>query len=411
MQEASVKKSSRPLQSRVHAIVFASCVSLLSACSTFDRGTPVPPIDKHEVRVLGLPNARFFVDQPEALSAEQGRALIREAKALGVSRGGTLPTAYLLSLSGGGDDGAFGAGLLAGWTAHGDRPKFKLVTGVSTGALIAPFAFLGPEYDTALTDVYTNINPSKIYEKRFIVAALTEDALSDTTPLYETISHYIDANILAKIAAEYQKGRLLVIQTTDLDAGQPVLWNIGAIAASGDPRALDLIRHILLASASIPAAFPPVMFDVEANGKPYQEMHVDGGAVSQAFLIPPNVNTRVALEKSGYRRNGIVAYIIRNSRLRTEWSDVDRLTLSIAQKAVSTLINYNGVGDLYRMYLTTQRAGASFNLAYIGDDFRAEHKEDFDQAYMRALYHFAYEKAARGFPWQHAPPGFANKGQ
>ena len=120
------------------------------------------------------------------------------------------------------------------------------------------------------------------------------------------------------------------------------------------------------------------MCDVEANGKPYQEMHVDGGAVSQAFLIPPNVNTRVALEKSGYRRNGIVTYIIRNSRLRTEWSDVDRLTLSIAQKAVSTLINYNGVGDLYRMYLTTQRAGASFSLAYIGDDFRAEHKEDFD---------------------------------
>ena len=121
-----MKKSRRALQSRVHAIVFASCVSLLSACSTFDRGTPVPPIDKHEVRVLGLPNARFFVDQPEALSVEQGRALIREAKARGVSRGGTLPTAYLLSLSGGGDDGAFGAGLLAGWTAHGDRPKFKL---------------------------------------------------------------------------------------------------------------------------------------------------------------------------------------------------------------------------------------------------------------------------------------------
>jgi hypothetical protein len=124
--------------------VFAICVSLLSACSTFDRGSPVPPGDKHEVTVLGLPNARFFVDQPGAISAEQERALIREARSLGIGRGGNLPTAYLLSLSGGGDNGAFGAGLLAGWTAHGDRPKFKLVTGVSTGALIAPFAFLGP---------------------------------------------------------------------------------------------------------------------------------------------------------------------------------------------------------------------------------------------------------------------------
>jgi hypothetical protein len=283
------------------------------------------------------------------------------------------------------------------------------VTGVSTGALIAPFAFLGPEYDPALTDVFTNINPSNVYEKRFVLAALTEDALSDTTPLYETISRYVDATMLAKIAAEYEKGRLLVIQTTDLHAGRAVLWNIGAIAASGNPRAVDLIRHILLASAAIPAAFPPVMFDVEVDGKLYQEMHADGGAVSQAFLVPPTVNTRVALARTGYQRKGVIAYIIRNSRLTTEWSDVERLTLSIAQKAVSTVINYNGVGDLYRMYLVTQRAGAIFDLAYIGDDFHAEHKEDFDQTYMRALYHYAYEKAKKGFPWQHAPPGFATK--
>jgi predicted patatin/cPLA2 family phospholipase len=345
--------------------------------------------------------------EAEAISVEQERGLIREAKTLGVGRGGTLPTAYLLSLSGGGDNGAFGAGLLAGWTAHGDRPKFKLVTGVSTGALIAPFAFLGPEYDTALTDVYTNMTQSNIYEKRFIVAALTEDALSDTTPLYETLSRYVDDNMLAKIASEYEKGRLLLIQTTDLDAGRPVLWNIGAIAASGHPGALDLIRHILVASASIPAAFPPVMFDVEANGNHYQEMHVDGGTVSQAFLVPPSVNIHVAYEKAGYRRKAVVAYVVRNSRLKTEWSDVERQTLSIAQKAVSTMINYNGVSDLYLMYLVTQRAGASFNVAYISDDFQAEHKEDFDQTYMRALYRYAYEKSERGYPWEHAPPGFA----
>ena len=203
---------------------------------------------------------------------------------------------------------------------------------------------------------------------------------------------------------------MLFIQTTDLDAGRPVLWNIGAIAASGNPRALDLIRHILLASAAIPAAFPPVMFDVEANGRPYQEMHVDGGAVSQAFLVPPTVNPRVAQATTGYQRKGVAAYIIRNSRLTTEWSDVAKLTLSIAQKAVSTMINYNGVGDLYRMYMVTQRAGASFNLAYIGDDFHAVHKEDFDQTYMRALYRYAYEKAERGYQWDHAPPGFTDKG-
>lgn len=131
--------------------------------------------------------------------------------------------------------------------------------------------------------------------------------------------------------------------------------------------------------------------------------------MSQAFLVPPTVNLRLAQEKTGYRRSSVVAYIIRNSRLETEWSDVARQTLPIAQKAVSTMINYNGIGDFYRMYLVTQRAGATFNLAYITDDFRADHKEDFDQAYMRALYHYAYEKAARGYPWDHAPPGLTPK--
>jgi hypothetical protein len=394
-------------RNRVNAGVLAISISVLSACSTFDHYAAVPPGETYKATILGLSNARFFIDRPAAISAEQERALVREAKALGIGRGGTLPAAHILSLSGGGDNGAFGAGLLVGWTAHGDRPKFKLVTGVSTGALIAPFAFLGPEYDAALTDVYTNINPSKVYEKRFILAALTEDALASTVPLYETISHYVDADLLAKIAAEYQKGRLLIIQTTDLDAGIPILWDIGAIAASGRPDALDLVRRILLASASIPAAFPPVMFDVDVNGQSYREMHVDGGAVSQAFLVPPSVNIHVAQESAGYRRSSVVAYVIRNSRLRTDWSDVERLTLPIAERAVSTLINYNGVGDLYRIYLTTQRAGAKFNLAFIGDDFHAEHKEDFDQTYMRALYNYAYEKAQRGYPWDHAPPGFA----
>jgi hypothetical protein len=381
---------------------------LLSACSSFDHRSAVPEREKHDATVLGIPNARLFHDQTAQIALEMEEALVREGKALGVKRGGILPTAHFLSLSGGGDNGAFGAGLLAGWTVHGDRPKFKLVTGVSTGALIAPFAFLGSEYDAALTDVYTNIDPTKVYQKRFILAgALTEDALTDSKPLYETISHYVDEKMLARIAAEYAKGRLLFIQTTNLDAGQPIRWNIGAIAASGHPGALDLFRHILLASAAIPAAFPPVMFDVEANGKSYQELHVDGGAVSQAFLLPPTLNLHEVREKAGYRRKDAVAYFIRNSRLRTEYSDVEKLTLPIAGKAVSTMINYNGIGDLYRMYVVTQRAGASFNLAYVDDGFEAEHKEDFDQDYMRALYRYAYDKAANGYSWEQEPPGLA----
>jgi hypothetical protein len=396
-----------PSPKRLVLCLIAIGALALSACSTLDRRSAVPPELRRSTSVLGIPNARFFRDQPENIMAEQKRQLIREAKYLGVPRGGQFPEAYILSLSGGGDDGAFGAGLLVGWTAHGDRPKFKLVTGVSTGALIAPFAFLGSEYDDALTDVYTNVHQSDIFIKRFPTAALTDDAMADTAPLFGTISKYVDAHMMARIAEEYKKGRILMMQTTDLDAGYPVMWNIGAIAEVGTPEALNLIRHIMLASASIPAAFPPVMFDVEAGGAPYQEMHVDGGASSQAFLIPSSVDPRIAQAELHAHRK-MSAYIIRNSRLTTEWSDVERKTLSVAGKGVTTMINYSGVSDFYQMYLETLRAGAAFHLAYIDGDFHAPHKEDFDQTYMRALYHYAYDKAAKGYPWQDGPPGFAH---
>jgi predicted patatin/cPLA2 family phospholipase len=382
---------------------------LLAACSLLDRQAAVPPGERRAATVLGIPDARFFGDELGSIERVQEQALLREARHLGVKRGGVLPTAHLLALSGGGDNGAFGAGLLVGWTARGDRPAFKLVTGVSTGALIAIYAFLGPEYDPLLTEVYTQMDASRVFEERFLpVAAVAQDALSDTTPLYQTISHYFTEALMEKVAAEYQKGRLLAIQTTDLDAGRPVFWNIGAIAASGRPEALELIRHILLASAAIPAAFPPVLFDVEVNGKRYQELHVDGGAVSQSFIAPSAYNPEKAREAEGFRRK-VETYVIRNGKLRADWSDVDRQTLSVAQKAVSVLTSYSGAGDLYKMYMIAKRGGSSFRLAYIGEDFNAPHPADFDRGYMTALYRYAFDKAKNGYPWENAPPGFQTK--
>ncbi len=202
---------------------------------------------------------------------------------------GPLPEANLLSVSGGGADGAYGAGLITGWTRSGTRPEFKLVTGISTGALTAPFAFLGSAWDAKLTAVYTEIKPADIFQKRGLTAAIWNDALSDSSPLWRLISRFADQEMLAAIAREYAKGRLLLIGTTDLDAGRPLFWNIGVIAASGQPQALELFRKILLASAAIPAFFPPVLFDVEVNGKHYQELHVDGGAIAQMFLYPPAI--------------------------------------------------------------------------------------------------------------------------
>ncbi len=197
-----------------------------------------------------------------------------------------LPVVDVLAVSGGGEDGAFGAGVLTAWTRTGTRPEFRLLTGVSTGALTAPFAFLGPAYDARLEEVYTRLAPSEVLRKRCLTAAIFNDAIFDTAPPFATISRILDEAMLADIAREYGRGRRLLVGTTDLDARRPVIWNLGAIAASGSPRALDLTRRLLLASAAIPGAFPPVMIDVEADGRRYQEMHVDGGATAQMFLFP-----------------------------------------------------------------------------------------------------------------------------
>jgi hypothetical protein len=349
--------------------------------------------------IPGMTNTRYFVPaDSERLAAEYDRSVERELKVHGKRAPRDLPTANFLSLSGGADDGAFGAGLLVGWTQAGTRPQFKLVTGVSTGALIAPFAFLGPSYDPELKEVFTTINADAVFRKRFITAAITEDALADTTPLFGFISKHLNEQMMARIAAEYDKGRLLLIMTTDLDAARSVVWNIGAIAKQGGPQALETIRKVLLASASIPGAFPPVMFDVDYDGKHYQELHVDGGAVAQSFLYTPGVH----LKQTGRKR---VAYIIRNSRLLPTPEKVDKQTISIAGRAISLLISASAIGDMYRMYANTQRDHVDYNLSFIGSDFNAPYPAPFDQTYMRALFQYGYDKARNGHSWEKSPPG------
>lgn len=377
----------------------------LQGCSTPARLAPVPLAETTKAVAVGIPDARYFVDEEAVAMAREGqRSVEREIAALGIAgTGRPLPPANFLAISGGGDYGAFSAGLLVGWTAAGTRPEFKIVTGVSTGSLVAPLAFLGPSYDATLKEVYTTISKKDIFLDRGLTAALFDDALSDTSPLFAIISKHINEDMLAAIAREYHKGRLLLIGTTNLDAQRPVIWNMGAIAASGNPRSLELFRRILLASAAIPAAFPPVMIDVDVDGRSYQEMHVDGGAIAQMFLYPPTIRLR---EVS--RQNNVVrerrAYLIRNGRLDPEWNLVERSTLTIAGRAISTMIHMSGINDLIRIWNTTNRDGVDFNLAYIGEDFAAPRAGDFDPAFMGALFNYGYEKALRGNPWDKTLP-------
>ncbi len=379
-------------------------------CAAPSRLAAVPAPDTTRAQIPDIPNARYWVTSDidpfirDALASAQRE----QAYLARTGHQGPLPPINFLAVSGGGDDGAFGAGLLVGWTATGTRPEFKGVTGISTGALIAPFAFLGPEEDNALREVYTTIGPQNILKPRGLLAALTDDGLADNAPLFELISRHVNAEFLARIAREYQeKGRLLLIGTTNLDARRPVIWNMGeiAMAARDNPKAVDLFRKIMLASAAIPGAFPPTMIDVEIDGKPYQEMHVDGGAMAQVFLYPPRMFDLIRQQGVKVPPRARSVYVIRNARLDPDWASVDRSTLTIVGRAISSLIQTQGVGDLYRIYLTAQKDGLDYNLAYIGADFNAEHKEDFDTVYMRALFDYGYQLAKKGYPWQKVPPG------
>ena len=380
----------------------------LPACAIPTRLAAVPRGRASAATVLGVPNERFFpleVAGQAELQREFVAAVQRQLVVRGLPPSAPMPELDLLGISGGGENGAFGAGLLNGWTERGGRPTFFLVTGISTGALSAPFAFLGSAWDAKLKSVFTEITLADVLVQRGYTAAIWDDAMADNSPLFRTISRYLDEAMLAEIAHAYDSGRLLLIATSDLDAQMPVVWNIGAIARSGHPKALDTVRRILLASSAIPGAFAPVLFDVTLDGQPYQELHVDGGAFAQVFLYPPSV--------SQFRRERMArrlpvaparAWVIRNGRLDPEWASVDRRTLGITGRAITAMIAASGINDVIRIYNAAERDGVDFNLAYIGRDFTVEYDKPFEQSYMRPLYEYGRQRALRGDAWVKRPP-------
>jgi hypothetical protein len=382
----------------------------ISGCASLERLPAVTYAQAKQADILDIADARFYISETKQILDVAVKANQRRNLARGVSA-----TRHFLAISGGGDDGAFGAGLLLGWSDRGNRPEFDVVTGVSTGALSAPFAFLGRAYDPQLKAVYTETSAGDIFEKRApLLGAIAGDALTDNAPLRAMISRRLDETLVRRIAEEYKKGRLLFILTTNLDQGRPVIWNIGAIASSNHPKARELIVEVLLASTSIPVVFPPVMLDVTIAGERYQEMHVDGGTIAQAFLYPPSISLRTAAARIGISEKTLrterrrVAYVIRNGRLTRPEESVRLQTVAIAKEALSTMIASSGVNDTYRMYLLARRDGVDFNLASINDDFDVPYKGPFDKGYMQTLFEYGYQKGRAGYPWQKAPPGYVN---
>lgn len=383
--------------------MLAVAALLLAACAgptVESLRTPVPEPLVSRTAVPGYSHIRFWGDDGAGISAAMLDEIAAKQKAAGLSP----KLRNFLAISGGGSDGAFGAGLLTGWTQAGTRPEFTVVTGISTGSLIAPFAYLGPPYDQRLTEAYTQISGDDVFRRRHVLTALRSDAAADNGPLRQLVARYVTDQMVADIAVQNGRGRKLLIGTTNLDAGRPVVWDIGAIAASGEPDRKQLIQDILVASSAIPGVFPPVKIKVVADGKSFDEMHVDGGTANQAFLFPSDFSVKAQDAKRN--RSGIARtlYVIRNGRVTPEYKMVKPRLASIVSRSLTTLITTQGVGDLYRLYTNALRDGIAFRAVWVPDSFTLEEPAPFDPAYMRALYKVGAEMGRNGIPWATQPP-------
>jgi predicted acylesterase/phospholipase RssA len=315
---------------------------------------------------------------------------------------GSKPSNVLV-LSGGGMKGAFPAGLLQGWTESGTRPRFDVVTGVSVGALIAPFAFLGAEYDAALARS-VSLQPGDVYRRRPLPALAWSDSLADSEPLWRLIEAEITQDVLAKVAQAHREGRRLYVGTTNLDTKRPVVWDLGAIAASNDPQKLNLFRKVLLASASMPGLLPPVAINVVIDGKRYTELHVDGGISASLFLQPQMLGVDPAGPPPDTLGGNV--YVIVAGKLFPDSFPVQRRLFQVSEGSISGLLQAQFEGDLLRVYLLTLYAGARFSLAAVPQEFgTGTNSMALDSALMRQMFDDGRRFGRAQGPWRTAPPG------
>lgn len=314
-----------------------------------------------------------------------------------------------LALSGGGANGAFGAGFLNGWSSTGKRPIFKVVTGVSTGALMAPFAFLGPSRDDALREFYTTTRSRDIFVLGALLSSVRQllfgEGIADTSPLAALIERYIDETFLREIALAHQSGRRLYIGSVDLDSQRLIIWNMGLIATSGHPDALSLFRRVMLASAAIPVAFSPVFFEVEAAGRRYDEMHVDGGVAAQVFYTGGLFSSRALRQKAGRGTTREDIYVIHNGQLTADTATTRRSVPDIARRTFQAAGKSAVIRDLFRIYALALRERSGYHWITIPDGVNLSGDEMFDPVVMQQLYDIGYEIARAEPPWNILPPG------
>ena len=376
----------RQTAARLTAVLVLTCSLALAGCTSLPR-TPYTAAEASASRVLDIDGLRRYADDP--------------VTKFSFEKDNSSATKSYLALSGGGADGAYGVGVLNGWTAARTRPTFSVVSGVSTGGLIAPFAFLGSQYDDTLREVYTSGIAESLLNDPSIMRVLFGSGLFGNTRLRELVARYVGPEIMAQVARENAKGRKLLVVTTDLDTQRTAIWDMGKIAAVGTPEALKLFRDVMAASASIPLVFPPIMIDAEGQGRKFQEMHVDGGVTAPVLTLPE------ALLFQGSRLPGnarMDIYILVNKKIERNFELVSNGTIDVASRSLSAITQSQTRSIILSTYDFAKRNRLGFHLSYIAREYPAPPSEGFDTAYMRALYQYGYDKAASGQAWSSTVP-------
>jgi predicted acylesterase/phospholipase RssA len=389
------------------ALMLLTAFALTGCAATIPRNGITSAKVAEAAEIPGMPGVRFWGDEVPTDPIAEIRRRTKHMPPI-ASHAKTMNGRKIidtLALSGGGSDGAFGAGVLAGWTKRGDRPEFQVVTGVSAGAIIAPFAYLGPSEDKKLHAIWTQYKQDQVVTPEILSGLFGGPALASTAPLQNLIAHYVDRRFLDRIAAQYKRGRVLLVLTTNLDAQRPVVWNMGEIALNRSEQATELFRKVILASAAIPAAFPPVKIEVEADGRMYDELHVDGGTTREVFVSPVEAPLKafdVLYDRPPIRRY----FIIKNGKATPDQEVVTPTTLQIAGRSISTLIKSQNMGEVYHIYRVALDGGADFNFLAVPPSFNYKTKEIYDPKYQAALYAEGV-KVGRKDIWMKHPPGQA----
>ncbi len=388
------------MNQHVSAVLLLATAVAIGGCRSNERSSALPYAELTRAKVSDHGQIRFWGDASSAGMAVYVDDQFRQIRAACAP---CTRSAKYLAISGGGGDGAFAAGLLKGWTQRGDRPVFEVVTGVSTGSLAAPFAFLGPAHDRDLEAVYTTLGDADIYSNKGLLG-LVGESLYDTTPLRAVVARQVTDEFLDAIAAEHRKGRRLLVQTTNLDAQRPVIWDMGAIAEGPRSTRAKLFVDVLLASAAIPAVFPPVRIQVTSGGQSFDELHVDGGVTSQIFFAPPGLDLNAAAERIFGRRRNMVLYVIRNGKLSPEYKPSVPSVPALASRSISTLVKYQSLANIAVLAEGARRAGARMSYAAIPEDFTEQAASDFDTSYMGKLFALGERLGRSGTAWRSEPP-------